>query len=229
MIKAGSIDKGTCLLIKNAPYLVAEREFVNPGKGSAFVRLKLKNLIDGSVLRQTFKTQDNVEDVHVFDKDAQFLYKDDTSYHFMDTETYDQFEVPVEGLDDKGLFMKDGETFTIIWWESRPIDIKIPFKMVFVVTAAGEGVKGDTVTGATKTVQVETGLEVKVPPLHQGRGENHDQHRNPGICRTRECLISPITTSRKASGSSSWERRTCSPSPMACSAPTISTRARNSS
>ena len=163
MIKAGAIDKGMCLLHKDSPYLVTEREFVNPGKGSAFVRLKLKNLMTGLVLKETMKSQDNVEEINVEDLPCQFLYLDDENYHFMDNESYEQFEVSRVGLEEKGLFMKEGDTYKVTMWEHKPIDIIIPMKMVFVVTEAEDGVKGDTVTGATKNVTVETGLVVRVP------------------------------------------------------------------
>ena len=163
MIRAGGIEKGMCLLIKGEPHAVAEREFVNPGKGSAFVRLKLKNLRTGLVLRETYKSNDNVETADVFDRDVQFLYSDGENFHCMDMENYEQFDVPIAGLEDKANFMKEGDTYTMVMWESTPIDIKIPLKMVFVVTEAAEGVKGDTVQGASKIVKVETGLEVKVP------------------------------------------------------------------
>ncbi len=163
MMKAGAIDKGTALLIKGTPYVVMEREFVNPGKGSAFVRLKLKSPATGQVLRETYKTQDSVDDIVVSDKDCQYLYADTDSYHFMDMETYDQFEVPMQGFEDYKVLMKDGETYTIIFWEEKPLDIKIPYKVVYEVTEAEDAVKGDTVTGATKVVTVETGLQVKVP------------------------------------------------------------------
>jgi elongation factor P len=164
MIKAGSIDKGMCLLIKDEPYLVTEREFVNPGKGAAFVRLKLKNLKTGSVLRETIKTSESVEEADVYERDGQFLYPDDMGYHFMDTETYDQFIVPQEDdFEEKALYMKEGDPYPVVFFESEPIDIKLPLKMVFKVTEAQDAVKGDTVTGATKIIKVETGLEVKVP------------------------------------------------------------------
>lgn len=163
MIKAGSIGKGMCLIIKGVPHLVAEREFVNPGKGAAFVRVKLKNLQTGQVLRETIKTNDSVEEADVFDRDAQFLYADEAGYHFMDAESFEQFVVEREGLEDKGNYMREGDTYRVIMWESKPIDISIPLKMVFEVTEAEDAVKGDTVTGASKTVRVETGLEVKVP------------------------------------------------------------------
>ncbi|MBB6478379.1 elongation factor P [Spirochaeta isovalerica] len=162
-IKAGAIEKGMFLLEKDAPYLVVERDFVNPGKGSSFVRLKLKNLRNASVLKVTHKTQDNIEEIDVEDVDSQFLYSDGSSYHFMNSETFDQYEVPVEGLEDKGYFMREGETFRVVRWNNEALDIKLPPKMDLIVTEAEDGVKGDTVTGATKYVTVETGLTVKVP------------------------------------------------------------------
>ena len=162
-MKAGAIDKGIALLIKGSPFIVVEREFVNPGKGSAFVRLKLKSPASGKVLKETMKTQDNVEEILVEDKECQFLYSDAEAFHFMDTETYDQFEVPMEGFADYKLLMRDGDTYKIIMWDEKPLDIIIPYKVVYEVTEAFEGVKGDTVQGASKLVKIETGLEVKVP------------------------------------------------------------------
>ena len=162
-MKAGAIDKGTCLIIKGDPFLVVEREFVNPGKGSAFVRLKVKNLITGQVLKPVMKSQDTVEEATVTDHDCQFLYSDGEALHLMDAESFEQFSVPLEDFEDKQLLMKDGETYNVVFWEDKPIDIKIPYKVVYTVTEAQDAIKGDTVTGATKTVTVETGLTVKVP------------------------------------------------------------------
>lgn len=163
MIKAGQISKGMCIIIKSAPHLIVEREFVNPGKGSAFVRLKMKNLVNGSSLKETMKSNDNVEEADVYDRESQFLYSDGEGYHFMETETYEQYHVPAEGLEDKGLYMKEGDTYRVVFFEENAIDIQLPTKMVYVVTESPEAVKGDTVTGATKMVTCETGLTVKVP------------------------------------------------------------------
>lgn len=162
-MKAGAIDKGIALLIKGSPFIVVEREFVNPGKGSAFVRLKLKSPATGKVLKETMKTQDQVEEITVEDKECQYLYSDEEAYHFMDTKTYDQFEIPMEGFADYKLLMRDGDTYKIIMWEEKPLDIILPYKVVYEVTEAAEGVKGDTVQGASKIVKIETGLSVKVP------------------------------------------------------------------
>ena len=163
MIKAGQISKGMFLKIKDNPYLVADREFVNPGKGTAFVRVKLKSLINGAVLKQTIKSQESVEDIIVEEKKAQFLYMDSDNYHFMDGETFEQYEISIESMKQQKNFLKEGEDFQVVFYEDRPIDIKLPYKMVFTITEAEHAEKGDTVTGATKIVTVETGFKVKVP------------------------------------------------------------------
>lgn len=163
MVKAGQIEKGMVIMFKDQPYLVAEREFVNPGKGAAFTRCKLKSLVSGQVLRETIKTNESVEEADVFHRPGQYLYSDGETYHFMDTDTYDQFEVAVTGLEDKGKYMQEGESYEVLMWASKPIDINIPLKMVLAVTEAPEAVRGDTATGVTKTVTLETGVQVKVP------------------------------------------------------------------
>lgn len=162
-IKAGSIDKGMFLKEKEAPYLVVDREFVNPGKGSSFVRLKLKNLVNGSVLKITHKGQDSMEEIDVEDVSSQYLYSDGEVFHFMNNETFDQFEVATSILGDKKFFLIDGNTYKVVQWDGETLDIKLPPKMDLVVTEAEEAVKGDTVNGASKYVIVETGLRVKVP------------------------------------------------------------------
>jgi elongation factor P len=163
MIRAGEISKGVCLIMKNEPYLVVEREFVNPGKGSAFVRLKLKGLRTGQTLRETMRTNDSAEDANVEERDVQYMYEDQAGFHFMDNKNYEQFSVPLEGMENKKFFLKEGESYRIVEWEGTPIDIKIPYKIVLKVTEAYDALKGDTVTGATKSVKLETGFEVRVP------------------------------------------------------------------
>lgn len=163
MIRAGEIAKGVHLLIKDDPYEVVEREFVNPGKGSAFVRLKMKNLRTGQVLKQTAKTQESLEDIQVDNIYAQYLYADENNYHFMDTKTYEQFEVHRTGLEEKQQYLKEGEVYQLVIWEGKPIDVIIPYKMPFEVKEAQNAIKGDTVTGGTKPVTLETGLVVRVP------------------------------------------------------------------
>ena len=163
MIRGGDIAKGTVLLHKGSPYLVVEREFVNPGKGAAFARVKMKNLKDGAVLTQTIKTADTVEDATVDTDKGQNQYEDGESYLFMDTESYDQISVPSDIINDKKYYLREGDEYEILIWEGNPIDVKIPAKMVFEVAESENYVKGDTVSGATKPITTETGLVVRVP------------------------------------------------------------------
>ena len=163
MIKAGQIDKGTALLIKGQPFICVEREFVNPGKGSAFVRLKLKSPSTGQVLQETIKSQDSVEDINVEMMDYQYMYNDGENFHMMNVDTYDQLEVPMANFEGYELLMKDGETYRCTIYNDEILDIQIPSKVVYLVAEAEEAIKGDTVQGATKFVTTETGLRVRVP------------------------------------------------------------------
>ena len=163
MIKAGQIDKGTALLIKGQPFICVEREFVNPGKGSAFVRLKLKSPSTGQVLQETIKSQDSVEDINVEMMDYQYMYNDGENFHMMNVDTYDQIEVPMANFEGSELLMKDGETYRCTVYNDEILDIQIPSKVVYLVAEAEEAIKGDTVQGATKFVTTETGLRVRVP------------------------------------------------------------------
>jgi elongation factor P len=163
MIRGGDIVKGTCLLQKGQPYLVVEREFHNPGKGTAIARIKMKSIKDGSVLTLTVPTQQEVEDAEVAVVTCQYQYADQDNYHFMDNESYEQHEVSVETMPDKKFYLQEGESYELTIWEGNVIDIKIPYKVVFTVAESENYVKGDTVSGATKPVTTETGLTVRVP------------------------------------------------------------------
>ena len=163
MIKAGQIEKGTALLIKGQPFLCIEREFVNPGKGSAFVRLKLKSPATGQTLSETMKSQDNAEDITIEDRAFQYLYNDGENFAFMNVENYDQIEVPMKSFPDYEYIMKDGETYRLTLWEDQVLDIQVPSKVVFVVTETEDAARGDTVQGVTKDAVLETGLKIRVP------------------------------------------------------------------
>ena len=164
-MKAGDLAKGSFLLEKNLPYMVVEREFVNPGKGSAFVRLKLKNLRDGSVQRVTHKSQDNIEQIDVEEFRAQYMYKDAENYYFMNSQTYEQFAIPANTLPDLQYFVREGkgEEYRIVAWDEEILDVKLPPKVDLLVVEAEEAVRGDTATAVTKQVVLETGLRVRVP------------------------------------------------------------------
>ena len=163
MIRGGDIVKGTFLLQKGQPYLVTEREFHNPGKGTAIARIKMKSLKDGSVLNLTVPTQQEVEDAEVSIVTCQYQYSDKDVFHFMDNESYEQYEVPITEMEEKKYYLQENGAYELTIWEGKVIDIKIPYKVVFTVAESENYVKGDTVSGATKPVTTETGLTVRVP------------------------------------------------------------------
>ncbi|MDR2481027.1 MAG: elongation factor P [Spirochaetaceae bacterium] len=163
MIRGVDIVKGTCLLQKGQPFLVVEREFHTPGKGTAIARVKMKSIKDGSVLNLTIPTQQEVEDAQVDMRVCQYQYADQNAYHFMDNESYDQYEVLIADMEDKKLYLQEEHNYELTIWEDKVIDIKIPYKVVFTVAESENYVKGDTVSGATKPVTTETGLVVRVP------------------------------------------------------------------
>ncbi|MDR3130997.1 MAG: elongation factor P [Treponema sp.] len=163
MIRGGDIAKGSCLLQKGQPYLVIEREFHNPGKGTAIARIKMKSIKDGSVLTMTIPTQQEVEDAIVDTRTCQYQYADQDNFHFMDNDSYDQYEVPLADMEEKKYYLQEGGHYELAIWEGKVIDIKIPYKVVFTVAESENYVKGDTVSGATKPVSTETGLTVRVP------------------------------------------------------------------
>jgi len=163
MIRGGDITKGTCLLQKGQPYLVVEREFHNPGKGTAVARVKMKSIKDGSVLSLTIPTQQEVEDAQVELRASQYQYSDQDNYNFMDNESFEQYEVPITDNPEKKLYLKEGDSYTLIIWEGKVIDIQIPYKVIFTVAESENYIKGDTATGATKPIVTDTGLTVRVP------------------------------------------------------------------
>ncbi|MDR0503226.1 MAG: elongation factor P [Treponema sp.] len=163
MIRGGDIVKGSCLLQKGQPYLVVDREFHNPGKGTAVARVKMKSIKDGSVLSLTIPTQQEVEDAQVELHSCQYQYSDMDNYHFMDNESFEQYEVLMSENPDKKFYLLEGNVYDLTIWEGKVIDISIPYKVIFTVAESENYIKGDTATGATKPVVTETGLTVRVP------------------------------------------------------------------
>ena len=163
-MKAGAIDKGMYVLFRGDPYLVTEREFVNPGKGSAFVRVKLKHARTGQVIREVIKSHETIEEADVEARDAQYLYTDADHLVFMDAGSYDQFNVPVASVDDGAThFLKEGESYQVLMWGEDPLAVQLPLKIQLEVADAPHAERGDTATGATKPATTETGLTVQVP------------------------------------------------------------------
>ncbi|NNC39646.1 MAG: elongation factor P [Acidimicrobiia bacterium] len=163
MISTNDVKPGMALSLDNGLFQIVEYQHVKPGKGKAFVRMKLKNVESGAVLDRTFRADEDVDRAIIEKKDHQYLYRDDLGFHFMDMETYSQFAVSGDLIADDQKFMTEGMTVVLVMHEGLPLGVDLPAAVELKVTEAEPAVKGDRVSGATKQVTVETGLLVQVP------------------------------------------------------------------
>jgi len=170
MYTASDLRKGLRLKIDNDPYIIIEFNFVKPGKGQALYRTKLKNMINGNQFERTFRSVDNFEPADLREKKMQYLYKEGDKYCFMDNENYEQVFLTEEQVDDAKNFLIDNLDVEILLFEDRPIGLTLPNFVELVVTEADPWAKGDTVSGATKPVKVQTGYTIQVPTF-VGEGE----------------------------------------------------------
>ncbi len=164
MASTSDIRKGLCIRYNNDIYKIIEFLHVKPGKGPAFVRTKLKSVSTGKVLDNTFSAGHKIEDVRVETRSYQFLYAEGETYHFMNTDDYNQITLQESSLDAPNL-LKEGTVVTILFntEDASPLSVDMPASIVLEVTYAEPGVKGNTATNATKPATVETGAQVNVP------------------------------------------------------------------
>lgn len=160
---AGEFRNGMTLEIEGNVYQVLEFLHVKPGKGAAFVRTKLKNVIDGGVVERTFRPTETYDEAYIERKKMQYLYSDGDLYYFMDMETYDQIPVSKDTVGDSLKFVKENEEVTVISYQGNPFSIEPPLTVELLITESEPGVKGNTATGATKPAILETGAQVMVP------------------------------------------------------------------
>ena len=163
MISTNDVRPGMALQLDDGLFSIVEYQHVKPGKGRAFVRMKLKKLDTGQVLDRTFRADEDVSQAIIDRADHQYLYSDDLGYHFMSLGDYGQIVLSRNDVGDAAGFLVDGMTVTLPLYRGTPIGVEMPASVELEVTYAEPGVKGDTRTGATKGVKVETGIEVQVP------------------------------------------------------------------
>ena len=163
MISTNEARPGMALDLPEGLFSIIEYQHVKPGKGKAFVRMKLKNLDTGAVVDRTFRAGESVEQAVIDRRDHQFLYRDDLGFHFMDLETYGQFALPAEDVGNAALYLVDGMTALLHMYQGKAIAVELPAAVELEVIKAEPGVKGDRVSGATKPVTVLTGLLVQAP------------------------------------------------------------------
>ncbi len=162
--------KNIKLEIDNIPYQIVEFQHVSPGKGSAFTRTKLKNLLNGNVIERTFKSGDKIPAANVEVKEMQFLYKDGNGFNFMNTENFEQIIISEEQIGEQALFMQDNMTVQVLHYNDKPVSVDLPTFVELKITKTDPSFKGDTVTGGTKPATLETGAVVAVP-FHISEGD----------------------------------------------------------
>jgi len=163
MLTLNEIKLGKLLKINNEPYLVIRAEHHKVARGGGVLKTKLKNIINGNVLEKTFQGNDKVDTAETEDKFAQYLYKDENEAYFMDNESYEQFNLSLEQLGDTVKWIKDGTDVKILYFNNKPVSVKLPVKIELKVISAPPGVKGNSAGNVTKIVKLETGAEVAVP------------------------------------------------------------------
>jgi len=163
MVTAGDFKNGLTFDMDGNVMQVVEFQHVKPGKGAAFVRTKIKNVITGSVIERTFNPTDKFENAYVERKDMEYLYSDGELYYFMDNETYEQIPLEASKLGDNFRFVKENMTCKIVSYKGNVFQVEPPTFVVLEVTDTEPGFKGDTATGTTKPATLETGATVKVP------------------------------------------------------------------
>ena len=163
MVSAGDFRNGITVEMEGNVFQIIEFQHVKPGKGAAFVRTKLKNIINGGVVEKSFRPTEKFPQARIDRKDMQYLYSDGDLFNFMDTETYDQIALNAEAVGDALKFVKENEMVKICSYNGNVFAIEPPLFVELEITDTEPGFKGDTATGATKPAIVETGAKVMVP------------------------------------------------------------------
>lgn len=163
MVSAGDFKNGITIEFENGIWQIIEFQHVKPGKGAAFVRTKLKNIVSGGVVERTFRPTEKFDEARIDRVDMQYLYKDGDLSYFMDVNTYDQMALTADQIGDSLKFVKENEMVKVCSHNGNVFSIEPPLFVELAITNTEPGFKGDTATGATKPAIVETGAQVSVP------------------------------------------------------------------
>lgn len=157
------LKKGVVIQLEGKPYKVLDYNQKVVGRGGSIVNVRVKNLIDGSVIAKTFKGQERIDEAEVNNQTVQYLYNDGDSYYFMDPETFEQFQLPSEIVDSASDYLKEGDNLTLQLFNDKIINVELPKNLYLEVTYCEMVTKGDTTSSVLKDATLETGLVVKVP------------------------------------------------------------------
>ena len=162
-IAVQEIRNGTAFLLDGQPWIGLKYEHIKMGRGSATIKIKMRNLLNGATVEKAFINSARVEEIDLARRPMQYLYKDAEGYVFMNPKDYDQVSIPASVVGEQGIYLKEGIEVNVLWWSERPLWIELPPKMTFVVAEADPGVKGNTVSNLYKPAKLDNGLSIKVP------------------------------------------------------------------
>lgn len=158
-----NLKKGVLFQIDGVPYRVVDYNQKVMGRGGSIVNVRIKSVLDGKVLDKTFKGNDTVDSATVTNQAVQYLYSDGSTFHFMNQETFEQFEISADLVGDGAGYMKEGDDIQLQFFEGRAINVELPKNVPLLVTYAEDVVKGDTTSSVQKDATLETGITIKVP------------------------------------------------------------------
>jgi len=162
-VDTSKFKNGLKIELDGDPFVIVQFQHVKPGKGGAFVRTKVKNLLTGRQVDRTFRSGERVQEADVEEREMQYLYHDGQNQVFMDTSTYDQIPISQEALGDATKFLKENTIVEVLFWKGNPVNAQLPSFVELTVSQCDPGLKGDTASGATKPATLETGAVVQVP------------------------------------------------------------------
>ncbi|HZJ41708.1 MAG TPA: elongation factor P [Patescibacteria group bacterium] len=163
MLNFNEIKTGKVIKINGDPFVIVKTDHHKMGRGGAVLKTKCRNLINGNVLERTFQGAEKAEEAETETKKANYMYKDKDEAYFMDIESFEQFNLHIEAIEDQARFLKDDTDVDVLYFENKPVSINLPIKMEFKVISAPPGVKGNSAGNVNKTVEIETGATVGVP------------------------------------------------------------------
>lgn len=162
-INVGELKKGLKVEIEGDPWEILECNFVKPGKGQAIYKTKLKNLLKGTIIERNYRSGDSLQSADVQKIQSQYSYRDTAGYVFMDNSTYEQYTLPVDSVEERMRFLKEGDKVDLLLYNGNPIDMSPPGHVVLEITYTEPAARGNTATNVTKPATVETGAEIQVP------------------------------------------------------------------
>lgn len=170
MYSTAEFRKGLKIEYKGEPYIIVEFQHHKPGKGGAFMRTRLKNMITGRILEETFRSGEKVGRPDLSEREVQYIYKSEDTYHFMDQENFEEIALDEEHIGESRNFLQENVNIKLLFYRGQPIGVELPTFAELRVAETEPGVKGDTATGGTKPATLETGAVVQVP-LFIGEGD----------------------------------------------------------